>query len=980
MQKWILFIILGWLIGFQSSAQEPFTIHITEENGLNDNEIYCLFQDTSRYLWIGGNNGLFKYNGRTFNSYTSSDQVATQITDFRQDKWGRIWCHDFTNHIYYIENEKLIHFKKYKPTSNGSFPTIYIDSKNRLWTMDGNLFTIFQLDQDISQTKEIKTLSFSHAREIEELNGKFYTFTLGNCVEFSNDFTIKLLKINGSISDVNLYTLSRFFKIGTTDYFFNSSSKLIFKKIGNEFFEVKKLSISDDIINFEFINSRILVLTRKGCYLLDENFDVESHILDEYPISDVIKDHEGGYWFSSLSSGIFFVPNIDIKVYTFEENNLKSTFNIIEQNGNTIYLGTFKGDLFEFSNNKLNRIFKNDVEKEVSFIETNPYTGEIFFGNDKLLVYNPQTRKTKQLGDNPNLKHIQFYDATSFFTADPIGITFIKLNDSKLEKPPLEFPFQKKFIGTYTFGKPVGLFLSRSTWLYFNKAHKYIIASTKNGLIEIRKEGIKPILYKNQPLICGKPFASGDSIWIPSLNNGLLLYINGTIQTPSGILSNISQTRLTRAFFSNQKLLVLHDKGLFVFDLKTNKSLNFGKESGLFNNQISGIRAIGNRVFLSTNKGLFTFNIAQTENQLAQPELFVTSATSTGKISRIGDQIILKNATDLTLSMDVVSFKFSEGLNLFYRFPESDSAWIRLPGNQTEVDFSALPFGEYPIEIKGSNKLSHLETNIIRLNVSIVAPFYRTIWFQILLVLTIMASLVYLFQARARRNARINRELLEKERINKELKSSMLASIKSQMNPHFIFNALNTIQGYVLSNDRIQANFYIGKFSDLMRKILNMSTKDVVDLEDEIESLKLYLDLEKMRFDQALEYELVVPDDDDLLEMKIPSMIIQPFVENAIKHGLLHKQGLKKLTVVFEKAESDLLKVVITDNGIGRKAAEAIKNRTIHASKSFSSDANKRRLELLNESRGAHIGLTINDLFENGRACGTEVILNIPME
>lgn len=226
----------------------------------------------------------------------------------------------------------------------------------------------------------------------------------------------------------------------------------------------------------------------------------------------------------------------------------------------------------------MTRVFKNDVEKEVSFIEPNPYTGEVFFGNDKLMAFDPRTRKTRRIGNNPNLKHIQFYDATSFFTADPVGITFVRLNELRNSIPLPDFPSLSTDIGSYTFGKPVGIFLSRSTWLYYNKAQNYIVASTKNGMIEIRKEGIKPILYKNQPLICGNPFATGDSIWIPSLNNGLLLFINGKIQTPSGILSNIPQTRLTRAFFSNQKLLVLHDKGLFVFDLMTNKSINFGKE------------------------------------------------------------------------------------------------------------------------------------------------------------------------------------------------------------------------------------------------------------------------------------------------------------------------------------------------------------------------------------------------------------------
>jgi LytS/YehU family sensor histidine kinase len=152
----------------------------------------------------------------------------------------------------------------------------------------------------------------------------------------------------------------------------------------------------------------------------------------------------------------------------------------------------------------------------------------------------------------------------------------------------------------------------------------------------------------------------------------------------------------------------------------------------------------------------------------------------------------------------------------------------------------------------------------------------------------------------------------------------MLASIKSQMNPHFLFNALNTIQAYIYTNDKENASVYLGKFSELTRRILEMSNKDCVPLSEEIKSLSLYLELEKIRFEDLLHYTFEV---DPALQpdfVYIPSMLIQPYVENAIKHGLLHKKDDRQLWIKFIK-ERDCLMVIIDDNGIGRKRSAQLK-------------------------------------------------------
>jgi LytS/YehU family sensor histidine kinase len=197
------------------------------------------------------------------------------------------------------------------------------------------------------------------------------------------------------------------------------------------------------------------------------------------------------------------------------------------------------------------------------------------------------------------------------------------------------------------------------------------------------------------------------------------------------------------------------------------------------------------------------------------------------------------------------------------------------------------------------------------------------------------------------------------------------------MNPHFFYNALNTIQSYILSNDKKEAIIYLNKFSSLTRTILELTEKNYLSINEEIKTITLYLDLEKARFFNDFNYTISIDKEIDTESIKIPTMLLQPFIENAIKHGLLHLKGEKTINIVFKKTNHSL-EISIDDNGIGRKRSEELNlnNRKDHIS--FATNAIEKRLEILNLNKTNKITVAYIDKYKFDEAIGTTVIINIP--
>jgi LytS/YehU family sensor histidine kinase len=258
-------------------------------------------------------------------------------------------------------------------------------------------------------------------------------------------------------------------------------------------------------------------------------------------------------------------------------------------------------------------------------------------------------------------------------------------------------------------------------------------------------------------------------------------------------------------------------------------------------------------------------------------------------------------------------------------------------------------------------------------------PFWKTNMFILFVFFSILGILYFLYTKKIGQISRKNQLQLDKLNLEKNLNQSKLKAIKSQMNPHFFYNALNTLQSYILANEKKQAVEYLSKFSNLTRTILEASEKDFVSIKEEINTLQLYLEIEKARFEKDFSYEITFENNIDVDNIKIPTMLLQPYVENAVKHGLLHKQGVKKLEIHFEKVEN-LLKISIEDHGIGRRKSEelnAIKNKN-HIS--FATKAMQNRIELLNEFTQTTSTISfIDKTNQQGKPTGTVVVLTIPI-
>lgn len=235
---------------------------------------------------------------------------------------------------------------------------------------------------------------------------------------------------------------------------------------------------------------------------------------------------------------------------------------------------------------------------------------------------------------------------------------------------------------------------------------------------------------------------------------------------------------------------------------------------------------------------------------------------------------------------------------------------------------------------------------------------------------------------------KINRDLKEKIvvlnqkiQLQEELENLKLEAFKSQMNPHFIFNSLNSIKHYIVNNDPKNAVHYLNKFSKLIRKILELSNVKQITLEEELAIIDLYLNIENTRFSNKIDVQIQVDKMLNLSVIKLPPLILQPFLENSIWHGLSSKKTQKKIEIIINNQDTKYVKISIRDNGIGREAARKIKAQKLTNRKSIGIQLTKERLQYFVANTNHNFDLTFKDLKnEKGKPLGTEVILLIPIQ
>jgi len=335
------------------------------------------------------------------------------------------------------------------------------------------------------------------------------------------------------------------------------------------------------------------------------------------------------------------------------------------------------------------------------------------------------------------------------------------------------------------------------------------------------------------------------------------------------------------------------------------------------------------------------------------------------------------NQNFFSIGFSAQAYTMAKDVKFRYRLSGFDD-WTEAGGRRFAT-YTNVPGGDYVFQLQAANNEGVWNKNVLQLPVHIATAFWRTWWFRAGLIVLALIGIYALYRYRV---SQLKKKQRLKSEYERKLANVEMSALLAQMNPHFLFNSLNSIDSYIIRNESKKASEYLNNFARLMRLILQNSRSNYISLKDELEALELYLQMESLRFKNKFSYSIRVDDNLDSNSIVIPPMLIQPYVENAIWHGLMHKANGEegKVELALYKKENNLL-CVVRDNGIGRKRAAEIKERKQTTYKrSMGMQITEDRIEIINKLYNIHTSVQVYDIEnEEGEGKGTQVELIIPI-
>jgi hypothetical protein len=343
----------------------------------------------------------------------------------------------------------------------------------------------------------------------------------------------------------------------------------------------------------------------------------------------------------------------------------------------------------------------------------------------------------------------------------------------------------------------------------------------------------------------------------------------------------------------------------------------------------------------------------------------------------------------ITLETGILDYYAEKDNSIRYKLEGINDSWQYAPVNHI-IQYEELPPGKYRLVIQASRSGNLFQGPQKFIDIVIRPAYWETGWFMLLSIMVFVIIIYGIIRNRLHQRYKSRLEQWQKDNQLSEMRQNTAAleqqalalemqALRAQMNPHFIFNSLNAINRFIMQNDKIQASEYLTKFSRLVRLILENSKESLISLESELESLSLYLELESLRFEERFQYKISVPHELLEAEVKVPPLIIQPFAENAIWHGLMHKPEKGQLDIEIS-AEKDQLYIRIADDGIGREKSRQIESKSAILHKSMGQQITMDRIAALGSHDAAKSSVSVNDLVNtDGIGAGTEVIIQIPL-
>ena len=729
----------------------------------------------------------------------------------------------------------------------------------------------------------------------------------------------------------------------------------------------------------------------EGCGLLV--FDSSMQVNDIFQMKNknyrrIFKDREGNIWVSTSDNGIYFLTAQarNSENYVFEDD-----IRILTLTGDgkgQLFWGTDKGGIYHFQNGNTKRLIEaSKLGNHVNGLQLDS-KGNLFFGAEK----NGFKVDVNHLSDENRIKKIKdmgivhsdlvlsdlrgnstelVYNVKDFAWDEELEKLwwssgyFVFHIDFKTQPKPLNDLVQLDKIMALAIGKkgktwaggPSGLWLidngSIIDKMNLHKEFKYTvqdIAVDKNDVVWVGTEGHGVYGFRNDSIFL-MPATKGDFI--------LSVYVDEENYLWIGTDFGAKQLYIDKKNPNQQKIIN-----------------NFTINDGLASDEVNAIFVDSQFIYFGTNNGLSKIDKSFYYKNEMPPAIYIKNIKVNGIEFPIKENYELGyQQNELEIEYVALSYKSFGKVNYQYQLENADEHWQSTQNRN--VRYTKLQPGDYHFLLKATD-ISGVENKIAApIHFTIRPPFWQTWWFRILGVLFI-AGIIYLWY---RRRVRLTQEKeAEKTATNKKFAELEMQALQSQMNPHFVFNALASIQSFIQDNEVEVAEEYLASFGELMRMFLDSSKSKFTTLEDELRLIRLYIEMEQMRFVNRFETNIAIDEKIDPSISRIPTLLLQPFVENAINHGLFHKEGKGHLDIGIHLEGENTLICTIEDDGIGRAAVAQLQSGSVRAHKSRATQIVNERLEVFKKTEGIDITVDIEDKYDDERrGTGTVVRIRMPV-
>lgn len=954
--------------------------------GLPQSQVSSIAEDNNGYLWVGTLGGLAKFNGATFVNFSADDGLLNNRITALKFIDNRLWIgHEGGISCYHAGEIQTWRFDSEFKNTTVTAITKFKDQ----WVFATNGGGVFVLNQQ----KKLRNIQLNNddenrVRALEVFDGKLILASRGG-IRTTSDLTSFYFLENTdekfNASGIGITKDALFFTSFDDGMFRYSFREKQLKPFGAE---LSEMSIRNCKI---FSASKLWSVSRQGIAVHDfsgkTEVITESNGLPVNGISVAFQDRNGTIWIGSEGKGLLRFPGEHFQ-YFKQSNGISSELITasLQIKSDEYWFGTFDKGLIRY-NQKTKTFTQEDVPSNIVWAIQKAANGSIWVATELGLVQFFGSKKIiyDELNGAPGQKATCFYTDVDgkIWVGGSNGLSVIESNQLK------------KWVSVKSNKQDIGTI--RSIVRYKSK----LICAADGGVFSLENNQFVRFLGIKKTTFSLKVDGE-NNLWIGTEDG---LYWSDSKQLKAVVLSDQPASNFVNFIQFNSKnaqIYVGTNNGLFALsNLKKQAKATvtrFGIEDGLVNlesNINSGTIDFQGNLWFGTAEGLTIFSptkLSSVSQADGVPFLNVKGfrlnfqafnyLDYSKSINSEGLPENLKlpfSKNNLVVDLDGVILKNAKELKYQYFLEGLDDAWSPTFSNP-QLTLSNLPSGDFVLKVRALNS-EGLFSKIYKIPITVTPVFYKTWWFYTLVVLLVFGAVFGFF------TLRLNRERAKNYREKLEFKSRLLVleqqSLNASMNRHFIFNSLNSIQYFINTQDRISANRYLTNFAKLIRKNLDSSTEENnrVALSEEVERLELYLSLESMRFRNRFDFEINV-DEMDTEQVMVPAMLLQPFVENSIIHGILPDETKKgKITIEMKRVE-DHLEISIEDNGIGIDFSLNKKKVTYGDHRSQGMEITSKRFDLLKKL--SHQDFDMEgpvQVYDSNRLIkGTRVLLKIPLE